>query len=96
MDAKQGQEIDHIDRNKTNNRRANLRVVTHSENLKNVDYTSRHAAGNPVYATWEKRCNKWRAYQYLRKDDGKRKQIYLGVFSSKDEALACPPAQKHS
>jgi hypothetical protein len=35
MDAKPGQEIDHIDRNKINNQKSNLRFVTRSQNCCN-------------------------------------------------------------
>lgn len=39
----EGLEIDHIDRNKRNNNPDNLRVVTRSENMRNVDKKSRKA-----------------------------------------------------
>lgn len=33
--AQPGQEVDHIDRDTTNNTRGNLRIVTHAENMRN-------------------------------------------------------------
>ena len=38
----EGYEIDHIDRNKTNNDWRNLRYVTHKENVANSNYTQRN------------------------------------------------------
>lgn len=39
--------IDHIDRNKSNNRIGNLRLVTHSQNQQNRGKDSRKASGLP-------------------------------------------------
>lgn len=38
----EGMEIDHIDRNKANNRLENLRYVTHQENMANTDKPDHH------------------------------------------------------
>lgn len=37
-------EVDHINRDRTDNRPCNLRDVTHSENMLNADYTTRRRA----------------------------------------------------
>lgn len=62
---------DHINRKKLDNRRKNLRVVTHSENSKNV-------MGKGYY--WEKASQKWHAQiaynnanNYLGRFDNERK-----------------------
>lgn len=35
LNAKRGEEVDHIDRDPSNNQRANLRIVSHAENMRN-------------------------------------------------------------
>lgn len=64
MDAKRGQEVDHINRNKIDNRKENLRFVTRSENRQNeyrteklgIRFSSKYKG---VY--WNKAGNKWRS-----------------------------------
>ena len=75
-----GMEIDHIDRDTLNNRRANLRIVTHSQNMFNQGFSKNNSSGY-VGISWHKWTKKWRAYISL-----KNKQIHLGVFSSLEKA----------
>ena len=75
------QEIDHIDRNKEDNRIENLRLVTRQENQFN-----RNARGY----SWCKQNKKWRALIYI---NGKKK--HLGYFDYKTDArLAYVTAKK--
>lgn len=77
MDAEKGQEIDHLNRNKRDNRRCNLRFTTHSENMKNTE-----AFDNARYVSKIK--NGWAAY-------GPRlnnRTVYLGYFRTEEEAIA--------
>lgn len=74
-----GQEGDHIDGNKLNNTRANLRVVSHSQNIQNAFFSSNTSGYKGV--TWHKRNQMWRAYIKQNK-----KQIHLGYFHDKDDA----------
>ena len=72
--------IDHIDpRNKLDNRIVNLREATASENAKNKRMPINNTSG---YIGVGKRGDKW--YAYIKVDD---KQIYLGTFDTKDEAI---------
>jgi len=76
-----GQEWDHADRNKLNNRKANLRLATRSQNMQNVGPRRSNRCGlkgvtGTKYGRWVARISK----------DGKRRTI--GVFSTKEEA-AC-------
>lgn len=74
-------EIDHLDGNGLNNRAANLRPATRSENARNMRRQVRNTSGTTgVY--WNKSCAKWQASIRL---NGWNK--YLGLFESFDEAV---------
>ena len=70
------QEVDHIDRNKTNNNFHNLRYCTHIENSFNRDYCD-----NTKGYTWHKSAKKWHAQISI---DNKMK--HLGYFDNEDDA----------
>ena len=70
------QDVDHIDRNKSNNNFHNLRYCTRSENMLNRDYCDT-AKGY----CWHKQSKKWRARISI---DGKLK--HLGLFDNEDDA----------
>lgn len=68
-------EIDHINRNKADNRIANLRQVTRSENCQNKDLSKLPGI------TWHKATSKWQARIKIN-----QKLIHLGVFEDINEA----------
>jgi len=70
------QEVDHIDRNKTNNNFHNLRYCTSSENALNRDFSD-----NAKGCYWYKTKKKWRAQISI---DGKCK--HLGLFDNEHDA----------
>ena len=70
------QEVDHINRIKTDNRFENLRYVTRIENQLNRD-----CVDNAKGYGWEKERNKWRAQIKI---NGKTK--YLGRFEKEEDA----------
>lgn len=51
-------EVDHIDRNKSNARKNNLRECTHSENMRNVGIKRNNSSGY-IGVTYDKSKNKW-------------------------------------
>ena len=74
--------IDHIDGVRTNNRFANLRSVSSTENSKNQTRSRANTSG-VIGVTRDNRRNKWRAQMVV----GQR-AIYLGDFVKFDDAVA--------
>jgi len=68
-----GMFCDHIDGNRSNNSRSNLREVTHQQNHMNRTRAKGYC--------WDKAVGKWRAYIHL---NGKR--IHLGYFDLESDA----------
>lgn len=81
-------QIDHINQVRTDNRFANLRDVTPSQNLHNVSWTCTNRSGVRG-VSWDKRQQKWRATIAIG-----RKQRDLGRFDNKHEAGAAYLAAK--
>ena len=80
MGEPEGLEVDHDDGDGLNNRRGNLRVATHSQNMRNSRISRRNTSGfKGVY--FHKKAGKW-ASQI--KFNGKKK--YIGCFASPEEA----------
>lgn len=73
-------EIDHIDGNGLNNNINNLRLVSLSENRKNMPMQSNNSSGQ-VGVRFNKRQNKWVARIQIDK-----KEKFIGYFNSFDEA----------
>jgi hypothetical protein len=72
--------IDHIDRNKLNNRISNLREATQQENMRN--YTKQpNKSSRYLGVSWHKVRKKWQAKILL--NNGPK---YLGIFTSEEEA----------
>lgn len=75
-----GMEIDHINRNKKDNRIENLRIVTSSQNSFNSRAKNTNKSGVKGIH-WHKRTNTWRAVVMVN-----GKQVYARHFKSLDEA----------
>lgn len=74
MKAVKGQEIDHINRNKLDNRLENLRFCTRSENRKNTSPSSANNYGHKG-VHWHIGVKKWCAFIWH-----KNKNVHLGYF----------------
>ena len=75
--------IDHINRNKRDNRKANLRACTDSENSRNQDFSkTRRRGGSSVY--WGVSFNKRGHWQVVVKINGKAQ--HFGAFPSEESA----------
>ena len=75
-------DIDHINGNPNDNSIANLRVVSHAENMKNCKLRADNGSGH-AGVNWHSSHGKWSAAIQI---DGKRH--HLGYFSSKDAAIS--------
>ena len=75
-------DLDHINRIKADNRIANLREVSHSENLQNTTLCSRNKSGFKG-VSWYARTKRWVAHI---KSEGRTK--HLGYFDTPELAFA--------
>ena len=76
-----GGEIDHKNGNKLDNRKRNLRSCTRSQNIFNSPERKDNTSGKKG-VNWSKELNKW-----VSRIRVKKKGIYLGVFSRKEDAI---------
>ena len=76
-----GFDIDHINRNKLDNTRLNLRYATRSQNILNMDVKNNNTSGFKG-VSWSKQHQKWRAFIY-----GGKNRKELGLFSNIREAI---------
>jgi hypothetical protein len=74
-------EIDHIDKNPSNNRIKNLREVSRQCNLRNTGNTKRNTSGVKG-VSWHKRWNKWEVKICVN-----RKRKHLGYYKNFDDAV---------
>ena len=78
--------IDHINRNRLDNRKSNLRYATPQQNCMNKSKQSNNTSGYPG-VSWRKDRNKWRAFITV-----DRKQIALGLYENKEDAITARKA----
>lgn len=82
LDAPKGVPVDHVNGNGLDNRRANLRLCTYSENGGNSQIHARNTSGFKGVC-WNAREGKWMAYI-----GGRRTRKYLGYFQTAEAASA--------
>jgi len=82
LSSKKGEEIDHINNNGLDNRKSNLRKVSHSQNMMNQRKT--HGTSKYKGVSWITEKKKWDVrLQY------NKKQIRMGYFIDEIEAAKC-------
>ena len=81
MGQKKGYLVDHINRNPLDNRKENLRFVTHTANLVNSKTPATSTSGYKG-VSWRKDSNKWRAHISI-----SGKTINLGCYEKLEDAV---------
>jgi hypothetical protein len=79
-------QIDHVSGNRADNRIANLRAVSHADNMRNAAMRADNTSGH-MGVNWHKAAGKWRAKI---KADGR--DIHLGLFPDLSDAIAARKA----
>lgn len=80
LECPQGMEVDHINGNKLDNRKVNLRICSRKENCKNVSKSKINSSGYKG-VSFHKQRNKFRAYITI-----ENKQKWLGYYETALEA----------
>jgi hypothetical protein len=79
MNCPKGKMVDHINHDKLDNRKENLRIVSNSENQMNQKVRKSSSKYKGVY--WNNHCKNW-----ISQLKCKNKLFYLGIFNSEVEA----------
>ena len=83
--AESGMEVDHINGNRLDNRRCNLRVCTHAQNMMN------HRKSPDGIRGTRKMKNRWHARIHFQ-----GREIHLGAFGTREEAWRARKAAEES
>jgi hypothetical protein len=75
-------QIDHINRDRSDNRWLNLRAATHGQNRQNSRIPKNNTSGR-TGVSFVKATGRWHAYLY----GGKRRRINLGFYNSYNDAV---------
>lgn len=81
MNAKLGQQVDHIHHNIKDCRKSELRIVTASQNMQNRGVNKNNSSGK-TGVSFHKGTNKWISYIQVNK-----KHIHLGSFENINDAI---------
>lgn len=81
LDAKKGQQIDHINGDKLDNRKCNLRLCTNSQNHMNKPKAPKKTSSKYKGVWWCKYKKRWRVNIKINK-----KKIHIGDYKNEDDA----------
>ena len=81
MNAPKDMEVDHINHNPLDNRKCNLRICTHKQNLRNQSINKNNTSGYPG-VSWYKKYKKWKV-----RIISNGKDIHLGYYDDLEEAI---------
>ena len=81
MNCPYDMEVDHINRNRLDNRKSNLRITTHQQNNMNKGLTKSNTSGY-TGIHWYKARNKWQVSIKVN-----YKSIFLGYYADLEEAI---------
>lgn len=73
--------VDHINGDRSDNRKSNMRIITKNQNPINCKTYSNNTSGTKGVC-WNKKLGKWNAYLHI---NGKR--FYLGVYENIEDAI---------
>lgn len=80
LGKKAGKYTDHINGDKLDNQRANLRVCTNAQNMRNIPPKKQNTSGFKG-VTWQEDCKRWKAQIKVN-----YKNIHIGIFKIKEDA----------
>lgn len=88
MGAAPGVLVDHRNGNGLDNQRRNLRCCDNTQNQRNITASKRQKRGQFKGVAWNARADRWQAQICAgeKRPNGKRKQLYLGLFDSPADA----------
>ena len=81
MNAPKGTDVDHIYHKLYDNRKSQLRIVTHSNNIKNQKL-NKHNTSGVTGVSYSKKNNNWESYI-----NTNRQRIHLGHYKNFDDAV---------
>ena len=91
VNCPKGMQVDHINNNTLDNRRSNLRICSHAENMRNRSDQKNSTSGYKG-VSWHKQKKRW--YSAIKVNN---KRIYLGYFDTPEKAYRayCEASKKY-